>query len=104
MAVSIRLRREGAKGRPFYRIVVAESSHRRDGRFIELLGTYDPLQDGENYVLKLERAEYWLSVGAQPSETVGSIIKKVRRKARQQAAAEAPADASSKKLAEVAAE
>src|SRR5690606_5839616 len=95
MAVSIRLRREGAKGRPYYRIVVAESSHRRDGRFIELLGTYDPLKEGENYELKLDRAEYWLSVGAQPSETVGSIIRKVRRKAKQQAAAETPAAESS---------
>jgi small subunit ribosomal protein S16 len=104
MAVSIRLRREGAKGRPYYRIVVAESSHRRDGRFIELIGTYDPLQTGENYSLKLDRAEYWLSVGAQPSETVGSIIKKVRRKARQEAAVSTPASASTKALAEVSGE
>lgn len=104
MAVAIRLRREGAKGRPYYRIVVAESSHRRDGRFIELIGTYDPLKDGENYNLKLDRAEYWLSVGAQPSETVGSIIKKVRRKAKLQAVVETPAAASTKKLAEVSAE
>lgn len=104
MAVSIRLRREGAKGRPYYRIVVAESSHRRDGRFIEMIGTYDPLKDGENYTLKLDRAEHWLSVGAQPSETVGSIIKKVRRKARQEAAASTPATAANGKLAEVSAE
>ena len=51
----------------------------RDGRFIELIGTYDPKKTGENFTIKLDRADYWLSVGAQPSDTVKSIIKKVRK-------------------------
>ena len=79
MAVSIRLRREGNRNRPFYRIVVADSRSRRDGRFIEILGTYDPGQAGVNYRFDLARAERWLSHGAQPSDTVRSLIKKARR-------------------------
>lgn len=81
MAVAIRLRREGAKNRPFYRIVVADSRARRDGRFIEMLGTYDPLEKGDNYSIDLEKAESWVKNGAQPSETVASIIRKARNAA-----------------------
>jgi small subunit ribosomal protein S16 len=80
MAVSIRLRREGAKNRPFYRVVVADKRAPRDGKFIEVIGNYDPRKTGENYQINLDRAEYWVKNGAQPSETVASIIKKARKK------------------------
>ena len=76
MAVSIRLRREGAKNRPYYRVVVADSRSPRDGKFIEIIGTYDPKQTGQNSSFSVERAEYWISKGAQPSDTVRSLIKK----------------------------
>ncbi len=76
MAVSIRLRREGAKNRPYYKIVVADSRSPRDGKFIEIIGTYDPKKRGNNSTLKLDRVEYWISKGAQPSDTVRSLIKK----------------------------
>lgn len=79
MAVRIRLKRIGAKNNPAYRIVVADSRSPRDGRFIEELGTYLPLQRDNNVTLNLERANYWLSVGAQPSETVASFIKKAAK-------------------------
>ena len=75
MAVSIRLRREGAKNRPYYKVVVADSRSPRDGKFIEIIGTYDPKVAGHNSSLNLERAEYWISKGAQPSDTVRSLIK-----------------------------
>ncbi len=81
MSVAIRLKREGAKNHPFYKIVVADKRSPRDGRFIEIIGTYDPKKEGENYNIKLDRAEYWLGVGAQPSQTVGSIINKARKNA-----------------------
>ncbi len=81
MAVSIRLRREGAKNRPYYKIVVADSRSPRDGKFIEIIGTYDPKIPGNNSSLKLERAEYWISKGAQPSDTVRSLIKKNKKRA-----------------------
>jgi small subunit ribosomal protein S16 len=80
MAVSIRLRREGAKNRPYYRVVVADKRAPRDGKFIEVIGNYDPRKSGENYEINLDRAEYWVKNGAQPSETVASIIKKARKK------------------------
>src|SRR5262245_8000766 len=81
MAVSIRLRREGTKNRPYYRVVVADSSSPRDGKFIEILGTYDPKQTGQNSSFSVERAEYWISKGAQPSDTVRSLIKKQKKAA-----------------------
>jgi len=81
MAVSIRLRREGTRNRPYYRVVVADKRSPRDGKFIEAIGNYDPRKPGENYELNLERAEYWVKNGAQPSETVASFIRKARRKA-----------------------
>ncbi|HXM03368.1 MAG TPA: 30S ribosomal protein S16 [Chthoniobacterales bacterium] len=80
MAVSIRLRREGAKNRPFYRVVVADKRAPRDGKFLEVIGNYDPRKAGENYQIKLDRADYWVKNGAQPSETVASIIRKARKK------------------------
>ena len=79
MAVSIRLRREGAKNRPYYRVVVADSRSPRDGKFIEIIGTYDPKKTGQNSSFSVERAEYWISKGAQPSDTVRSLIKKQKK-------------------------
>jgi small subunit ribosomal protein S16 len=76
MAVKIRLKRVGAKNAPAYRIVVADSRSPRDGKFIEEIGSYAPLKKGDNFKLDLERAKYWVSKGAQPSETVASFIKK----------------------------
>ena len=77
MAVRLRLQRRGAKKRPFYRVVAADRRAPRDGRFIELLGTYDPLQDPPLIRLNADRINYWVGVGAIPSETVQGIIKKV---------------------------
>ena len=79
MAVSIRLRREGAKNRPYYKVVVADSRSPRDGKFIEILGTYDPKKPDHNSTLKLERIDHWISKGAQPSDTVRSLIKKNKK-------------------------
>ena len=81
MAVSIRLRREGTKNRPYYKVVVADSRSPRDGKFIELIGTYDPKNPGHNSTLKLDRIDHWISRGAQPSDTVRSLIKKNRKQA-----------------------
>ena len=89
MAVSIRLRREGAKNRPYYKVVVADSHSPRDGKFIEIIGTYDPKKTGDNSAIKLERAEYWLSKGAQPSDTVRSLIKRQKKRGAPPAAAPA---------------
>ncbi len=75
--VKIRLRRVGAKKAPFYRIVVADSRAPRDGRFIEELGTYNPAADGEKLKVNMERVQYWVSNGAQPTDTVRGLIKKV---------------------------
>ncbi|MCB1077869.1 MAG: 30S ribosomal protein S16 [Verrucomicrobiae bacterium] len=80
--VKIRLRREGTKDRPYYRMVVADSRARKDGRFIEIVGNYDPLQDGDNYRIDLEKVDAWIAKGAQPSDTVRSIIKKARAAAK----------------------
>lgn len=81
MAVVLRLRREGAKDRPVYKIVAADKRFARDGRIIEQVGTYNPMQDGDNTKLDLEKVDKWLSTGAKPSETVASIIKRERKKA-----------------------
>jgi small subunit ribosomal protein S16 len=81
MAVSIRLRREGALNRPYYKVVVADSRDPHDGKFIEIIGTYDPKKPGHNSTLKLDRVEHWLAHGAQPSDTVRSLIKKNRKQA-----------------------
>ena len=77
--VVIRLARGGAKKRPFYRVVVADRRFPRDGRYIEQVGTYDPRTTQTQVSLKLERVDHWLKVGAQPSDTVRSLIKKVRQ-------------------------
>lgn len=76
MAVKIRLARFGTKKKPFYRIVVADSSFPRDGRFIERVGTYDPRKDPPEFKLKEDRILEWIKKGAQPSETVGQLLKK----------------------------
>ena len=70
------MKRVGAKNAPFFRIVVADSRSPRDGKFIEELGSYQPLKKGDNFTLNLDRAKYWISKGAQPSDTVASFIKK----------------------------
>ena len=76
MAVKIRLRRMGAKKSPFYRIVVADSRYPRDGRFIEEVGYYDPMTEPATIKLDNEKVEKWLANGAQPTETVRSILNK----------------------------
>jgi len=73
--VRIRLRRMGAKKKPFYRIVVADKRSPRDGRFIETIGTYNPLTNPETVEIKLERAAHWLSKGAQPSDAVARLLR-----------------------------
>jgi len=83
--VVLRLRREGTKNRPFYRIVAADQRFPRDGRFLEILGTYDPLMANDNVKVNLERANKWISQGAQPSETVRSLLKKAQSAAAAQA-------------------
>ena len=75
MAVKIRLRRMGKKKAPFYRIVVADSRDKRDGRFIEEIGTYDPSQEPSAYKIDEEAAKKWLSVGAQPTDVVARLLK-----------------------------
>jgi len=80
MAVSIRLRREGARNRPYYKVVVADSRSPRDGKFIEIIGTYDPKKPDHNSTLKLDRIDHWISQGAQPSDTVRSLIKKNKKR------------------------
>src|ERR1700730_14727261 len=78
MAVAIRLRREGALNSPYFKVVVADKRSPRDGKFIEIVGTYDPKKPGLNSTLKLDRIEHWISKGAQPSDTVRSLIKKTK--------------------------
>ena len=74
--VKIRLRRMGAKKAPFYRIVVADSRYPRDGRFIEEIGTYDPKANPAELKVDVERAQAWIKTGAEPTETVKSLLKK----------------------------
>ena len=76
--VKIRLRRMGAKKAPYYRIVVADSRSPRDGRFIEEIGTYDPMAEGaQKITVDMDRAKYWIENGAQPTDTVRGLLKKV---------------------------
>ena len=75
--VKIRLRRMGAKKAPYYRIVVADSRAPRDGRFIEEVGLYNPSAESEKLKVDMERVQYWISNGAQPTDTVRGLIKKV---------------------------
>ena len=74
--LTIRLSRIGKKKKPFYRVVVTESSRPRDGRFVEIVGTYDPLKDPAEVKLNAERIKHWISRGAQPSDTVRSMIRR----------------------------
>ena len=74
--VKIRLRRMGAKKNPYYRIVVADSASPRDGRFIEEIGTYNPLKDPAEIKIDAEKAQKWISNGAQPTDTVRALLKK----------------------------
>ena len=76
MAVRIRLTRMGAKKRPFYRLVAANSEAPRDGKFLEILGTYDPKKDPADITVKQDKVNYWLKKGATVSESVRSILKK----------------------------
>ncbi|MBI5664605.1 MAG: 30S ribosomal protein S16 [Nitrospirae bacterium] len=72
--VKIRLTRKGAKKKPFYRVIVTESSTRRDGPFLEIIGTYDPLKDPSEIKIDSERAKYWLGCGAQPTSVVKKLL------------------------------
>ena len=76
MAVKIRLRRMGKKKAPFYRVVVADSRYPRDGRFIEEIGTYDPMKAEDSVKIDAEAAKKWIGNGAQPTATVKSLLKK----------------------------
>ena len=96
MAVAIRLRREGALNRPYFKVVVTDTRSPRDGKFIEIVGTYDPKKAGQNSTLKLDRIEHWVSKGAQPSDTVRSLIKKTKNP---EAAAKKAAAVAAKKAA-----
>ena len=73
--VKIRLSRMGSKKRPFYRVIVADSRVRRDGPFLEILGTYDPLKEPSEIKIDTERAKHWLGVGAQPTNTAKKLLK-----------------------------
>lgn len=76
MAIKIRLMRRGRRNRPFYRVVVAESSAPRDGRFIEILGYYDPIKEPYEFKVDPEKVQKWLSRGAKPTETVRALLKR----------------------------
>ncbi|MDP2690508.1 MAG: 30S ribosomal protein S16 [Deltaproteobacteria bacterium] len=78
MAVKIRLTRQGSKKNPFYRIVAADSEAPRDGSFLEVLGTYNPMTEPPKIELKKDRVSYWLDKGAAPTDTVKQILKKVK--------------------------
>jgi small subunit ribosomal protein S16 len=77
MAIKIRLTRHGRKKKPFYRVVAANSEAARDGKFLEILGTYDPLKDPAEFKVDSSKVDKWLSLGAKPSNTVRSLLKKV---------------------------
>lgn len=76
MAVKMRLRRMGAKKNPFYRIVVADSRYPRDGRFIEEIGTYNPMTEPAQVKIDADKAKQWIANGAQPTDTVKAMLKK----------------------------
>ena len=81
MALRIRLARYGAKKRPFYRIVVSNNESPRDGRFLEIVGTYDPRQDPPAVTVKEDLLSLWVSRGAQPTDTVASLLKRLKASA-----------------------
>ncbi len=76
MAVKIRLRRMGAKKAPFYRVVVADSRYPRDGRFIEVVGTYNPMTNPSEIKIDAEKVQKWMATGAQPTDSVKSLLKR----------------------------
>ncbi len=106
MALKIRLQRHGASHRPFYRLVVTEATARRDGRFVEVLGTYEPQakRTTDELNLKVDRIDYWKSVGAKPTDTAASLIRKARRDAASEEAAPAAEVKAEAPAAEVKAE
>ncbi len=73
--VKIRLTRKGAKKKPFYRVIAADTRARRDGPFLEILGTYNPMKDPSEINIKMERVKHWLNNGAQPTSTVRKLLK-----------------------------
>lgn len=79
--VKVRLTRLGSKKSPFYRIIATDSRTPRDGRFLEILGYYDPIKNPEVLLVKQERVDYWLSVGAQMSDTVASLVRRSKKHA-----------------------
>ena len=81
MSVTIRLTRAGGKKVPFYRVVAADSRSPRDGRFIEQIGVYDPLRNPPEFRVKEDRIQHWLSVGALPSQTVGELLRVLKKTA-----------------------
>ncbi len=81
MAVRLRLQRHGTRNRPFYRVVAADQRCMRDGRFLEVLGTYDPVKQPHLVKIDLERVDYWVSTGAQMSDTVRSLVDQLRESA-----------------------
>ena len=90
--LAISLMRMGAKKRPFYRVVVKEKRSKRDGKYLENLGTYNPMSEPAEVNLKHDRIAYWIGVGAQPSETVASLIKHNPEQSEQEKAAAAEAE------------
>jgi len=91
MSISIRLKKMGKRGQPFYRVVVADTLKKHEGAYIENLGWYNPLVEGENYQLKQDRLDYWISQGARISNTVKSLVLKNRKRPQSAPAAEEPA-------------
>ena len=85
MATAIRLRREGTRNSPYYKVVVADKRSPRDGKFLEILGNYDPKKPGMNYKVNVDRIDHWVKNGEQMSDTVRSILKKARAAATQAA-------------------
>jgi small subunit ribosomal protein S16 len=81
MSVTIRLTRAGSKKVPFYRVVAADSRSPRDGRFIEQLGVYDPLRNPPEFRVDADRIQHWISVGALPSQTVGELLRELKKSA-----------------------
>lgn len=79
MSVKLRLQRRGAKKAPFYRIVATDSRSPRNGRFLEIVGTYDPSQEPAQLRLKMDRVDYWVGVGAQATDTVANLLRRARR-------------------------
>lgn len=87
MSISIRLKKMGKKGQPFFRVVVADTLKKHEGAYIENLGWYNPLAAGDNYLIKQDRLEYWLTQGARISATVKSLMRKNKKRAPAAAAA-----------------